>query len=312
MSGLAFPIVLGALALTTAWVVGAVALPGWALVARRWPVLARTALLAATLPALAALGVLLAGLLPGDPHLGSALGCHCSASMPAWLHLCPVHPAAALELVPPALGVLALGLWRPLRGAGALLREPTGQGMDRLAVTLVPLPEPTAVLVGWRFPSLAVDPRLWQALDPAGRDALLAHEQAHADRRDPALWWLLRGLTLLAPAFAAEALLRTWRQRAEVQSDALAARAVGDPLLVAETLLHCARLGLRGPTSNLAWTGGSLDDRVARLLTGSPAPSHRGDVGWRDFAVLGTLAAAVLGATPWVHHHVEHLLNLSL
>ncbi len=313
MTALAFPVVVLALMAAVAWLGGALLFPLHALLTQRYPVFARAIPLVASLPVVAALAIAAAALLPGDPHLDQPVGCHCASSMPAWSHLCPVHPAAALKALPLALVVLALWLPARARPLLALCREPLGVGQPSGLPVLAPLTQPTAALVGWLRPTVIVDPGLWDALTERERAAVLAHERAHLLRRDPTVLMALRTLTLAGPRAIGVHVTRVWLDHAETRADALAARAVGDPLLVAEALLRCARLGATGGPVTIGWTSGSLERRVRRLLVDDGRHvAATPDVGLADVFALGALGALALGATPWVHHHVEHLLNLSL
>lgn len=298
---IAFVVVLVAIALALAWGLAGLLYPAWAALSRRFPVAARGTLIVALLPALLAVGVIAASV--GPAWFESAFVCH---SGPGWLHLCWCHPANALTLLPAAVvGLLALlpGRLRVLRG----LASPRGEG-DGLRI--VDLPRPGALLHGWLRPSVVVDRRLWEVLDEDGRAALLAHEQAHIDRRDPLVLLLLRAATVFAPEQARAALLRAWLERAELRADALAVRTIGDPLVVAEALLRCARLQTGSPALALSWSGGSVERRVRALLGEVPADvSSRPDAGWWDALALAAVVAALVLASPGVHHHLEHLIN---
>ncbi len=312
MSTLAFLAVLAALGLGVAWTSAAVLYPAWARAAERSVGLARTAVGVAALPWLLGAAFVAAGLLPGDPHTGQLFGCHCAVSGPGWSHLCLVHPVSAVGFLPAAGVALVLLLPGRVTAWRRLLSEPRGSG-EGATPTRIDLPWPTALLVGWRRPSLVVDRRFWAALTPAERDAVVAHEEAHIARRDPAVLFLLRALGSIGPRGAGERLARAWLQRAEVSADARAAAAVGDPVVVAQALLRCARLGRpAAPRLAVGWTGGFLERRVQRLL--APAPlrtDDRPDVDRRDAALLLLSTLAVVSATPWVHHQLEHILNLS-
>ncbi len=313
MSTLAFLLVVTAMGLAVAWATAALVYPVWSRFAERSPRVGRSAVAAAALPWLVGAAFVAAGFLPGDPHTGQILSCHCAASGPDWAHLCPAHPASALGLLPLASLALALLLPGRLRRWRGLTREPVGSGAGGTP-TVLDLPRPTALLVGWLRPSLVVDRRLWAALSPNERDVVVAHERAHLGRRDPAVLMLLRALAAVGPRFAADRLARAWLRRAELSADAGAAHVVGDPLAVADTLLKCARLAGR-PDAALAvsWSAGAVEGRVRALLgttaldDGSGAP----DLGRRDAALLVACAIAAVVATPWVHHQIEHLLNLS-
>lgn len=312
LGALSLPVVVAALSLLVAWGSAALLVPLWTRAVRAWPGLGRTALLTAASPWLLGAAVAVAALFPGDPHIGQAFGCHCLDSMPAWMHLCPAHPAESLPLFVPALLVLGALLPGRLRGLSVVLRQPLGQGGGSTP-RVVDLPAPMVLLVGWWRPTLAVDRGLWLALSEGERAAVLAHERGHLRRRDPQVLALLRALLAIGPASSGETMARAWLERAELLADADAARAVGDSGLVAATLLRCARLGGTSPTLSLSWTGGSLERRIGALLdVRPPVGPARPDVGVVDgLALLGLLAGG-LGARPWLHHQLEHLLNLSL
>jgi len=308
MSALGFLVILVFLAGGSAFLAGALLFPLWTAACTARPSLARGTVVVAALPWLIGFSVLLAALLPGDPHLSQLLSCHCHGSMPEWVHLCPVHPGNSLALLPIAIAallVLAPGRIRALR---EVLAQPIGHGG---APVVTDLPAPTAILVGWLRPTLAIDRRLWTGLDPDHRRAILAHEDAHLGRRDPLVLHVLRLLCVLAPRRSGARLIKAWLHRAETTADAVAARHLGDPLLLASALLRCARLGARAPVPALSWTGGDLSDRVHRLMGSPGAPAEGPDAGLADGVLLVLLGLLVAASSPWVHHELEHLLNLS-
>ena len=316
MSAVALPLVALALAMTAAWLTAAALYPAWAALARRRLGLARWALLIAVAPWFVGAALAAAALVPGDPHLDQLFGCHCATSMPGWLHLCPVHPGEATLMVPAALLALIALLPGRLRALAALAAEPRGMGGGAEPMVL-DLPRRTAFLLGWRRPTLVVDRQLWSALSPAEQRAVIAHERAHLARRDPLVLMALSALVSVGPRASGVALMRAWLARAEVSADADAASALGDPVAVAEALLRCARLE-SGATLRLAWTGGGVEGRVRALLdaaapgAGRASSASRPDMGTVDIAALIVAAGLTLAATPWLHHQLEHLLNLSL
>jgi len=117
-------------------------------------------------------------------------------------------------------------------------------------------------------------------------EALLAHELAHIARRD----WLWNGLQC-----AIEALLffhpavwwlgRRVRREREHACDDLAVVACGNPIALAQALAGLARERHAASPLVLAARGGSLLQRITRLLSGPPAPGRGG-----AFTMLGTLA----------------------
>ena len=310
MSFFVLPAVALAFFLAASWATAAVTLPVFnAIVAHRTHI-ARWSMLVAALPVLVGATLALAAFLPGDPHLDHLLGCHCATSMPGWLHLCPQHPTTdPVVLIPTALVLVALVPGR-LRALDGLVREPLGTGRGA-SPTLVDLPQPMAVLAGWLRPSLLVDRGLWDTLEPVHRAAVLAHERAHLARRDPQVLAILRLLTGVAPQPLADRLLRQWLDHAEHRADAAASASV-DPILLAEALVACARLGSPNRLQ-LAWTSGRLDSRVRALLELKPgAHPAQPDARLVDLVTLMGATAALAANVPWLHHQVEHLLNLGL
>ena len=194
-----------------------------------------------------------------------------------WLGVTAARRTRALARVPvpPALAVAAAGV----RTAPVVCLA----GRDRVAFC--------AGL--WR-------PRLYVSLGAVGRlaadelAAVLAHEDAHARRRDP-----LRGLLRRAGAdvlFFAP-LVRHWdhrrRLRAELAADRAAVGHAGAPALAGALLgmVAAAPTGVTafGPTS----AGHAIDVRIA-ALTATPTPTDPVPVGTGATSVVGSLAVAAL------------------
>ena len=148
------------------------------------------------------------------------------------------------------------------------------------------------------FAARLLRPVIWLPLSlltrtPAAQlEALLAHELAHIARKDwlwngvqcviesllffhPAMWWLSKRI----------------RQEREHACDDLAVTACGDPIALAEALaaLECDRHSsvFSNPGLVLAANGGSLMQRVTRLLSGPPSRGR-----WGALAVLGALTVS--------------------
>src|SRR3954470_21817171 len=163
-----------------------------------------------------------------------------------------------------------------------------------LRSTLVDVP----TVIGWLKPVILVPASALSGLNPHQLEAIMAHELAHIRRHDylvnllqvvvetllfyhPAVWWLSR------------------RIRAERENccDDLAVSLCGDPFTYAQALADLE--GLRGPARRfvIAADGGSLVQRVRRLLG---APSHAGpSPGWlagsASVLVLLGIAAGTAG-----------------
>lgn len=212
---------------------------------------------------------------------------------PVWvfLHACARAWATAASLpVVLAFGlalsvwVLAIGHgWRHARGADEVLRlaaaratSPTAAvlaesrqlGIRRLIVA--DLPEPLAFCAGLLRPAVVVSSSLVTSLSPPALAAVLAHEAAHARRRDPLrqilAYAVARGLWM-APAARRGA--DHLRLRLEVAADRAAARYAGRRALAEALLaLHVQ------PVASHAVAGGSseLAARIDALVSGSAPP----------------------------------------
>ena len=131
-------------------------------------------------------------------------------------------------------------------------------------------------VIGWVRPVVLVPVSALAGMAPSQLEAILAHELAHIRRHDylvnllqtvvetllfyhPAVWWLSRRI----------------RIERENCCDDLAVSLCGDPYAYAQALADLEER--RGSVFALAASGGSLIDRVRRLLTAPahPAPGRR-------------------------------------
>jgi len=285
---------------------------------RRDPALrARVALGAAVAPSV--LPVLLLGLCFAPGVLGW-LGLHADHCVhhPGHPHLCLVHatvpfggPQAALLLAAGAgLAVAGVSVGRAAaRTRRTLARLRAGAAREIApGVHCVDSERPFSLTAGLAARGeIFVSSALARALAPEQLAAVVAHERAHARRRDG-----LRRLAAHAGSWAhgprlRRALLAELDLATERACDEEAGRRVGDRLLVAEAILAVERLLARapGPTSGplLAFGGSSVAARVTGLIEepGEPAPRAV----WLALPVV-TWAAASL-AEP-LHHVTEHVL----
>jgi hypothetical protein len=135
----------------------------------------------------------------------------------------------------------------------------------------------------------------WTRLTPAQRDALLAHELAHVRRLD----WLWNGVqsTVEALVFFHPAvwwLSRRVRQEREHACDDLAVATCGDAVALAEGLATLERQRRARPELVLAAQGGSLAQRITRLLVDAPPVRVRIPVGLVILLGLGSVVATRL------------------
>ncbi len=161
-----------------------------------------------------------------------------------------------------------------------------------------------AAAVGLLRPHIVLDPAFGAELDPAAREAVLAHERAHARHRDPLRVWLAQLATDLQWPFPpASTRLDTWLEALEIARDDEARRAgARGEDLASGLLLAARRAGIvrAGAIATLTSPSILLAARVNRLLAplrSEPAAPSRGRL-W-----FAALAAAVAAATwaGWTH-----------
>lgn len=150
------------------------------------------------------------------------------------------------------------------------------------------------VVVGWLRPVVLVPVGVLSGLPVAHLEALLLHELAHIKRRDylvnilqsaaeallfyhPAIWWVSGHI----------------RAERELCCDDVAVSIGGDVLSYARALAQL-ELSRPAPYAAAAANGGSLADRIARLL-GQPRPSVRSGLGPCVLALAILLVTAAVG-----------------
>jgi hypothetical protein len=151
------------------------------------------------------------------------------------------------------------------------------------------------------FRPLVVLPRDWREWDAAKLEAILAHEQSHVRRHDPAVQLLSalhRALLWFSP-------LNWWMHNrivrlAEEASDDAALAATKDRVSYAETLLQFIERGMQATH----WEGvamaryGKADDRIHRILDGTAISRGVTRIGLATILALGAavvfLAAAAI------------------
>jgi Zn-dependent protease with chaperone function len=251
------------------------------------------------------------------PSLGAALGLaadHCPAHA-GHVHLCLHHLPERGPGIAGALGLAGLAavaaatLARGVRSvllAVRLVRArtfelPSGAG-------LVASPRPFALTVGWLRPVVLVSTALVERLSPAQLAVVVAHERAHAARRDALAASAARVLSLAHLPFVRRELLADLALATEQACDEAAARACGDRVLVAETIVAAERAAASASplaTPGLAFGGGEVASRVESLLAAPRAGAPLRRLGWALLAAFAALAVAA----PHVHHWTETLLD---
>ncbi len=159
-------------------------------------------------------------------------------------------------------------------------------------------------VVGAFKPVILLPASVLVGLSPEQLEALLAHELAHIRRHDfavnvvqtlaetllfyhPAIWWLSRRI----------------RQEREHCCDDLAISVCGDVARYARMLVSVEGLRARVPQTSVAASGGSLVERIRRLL---PSPEQTRSPWITGIVVLATLVVLV-GSWQWSVGQVSNL-----
>jgi beta-lactamase regulating signal transducer with metallopeptidase domain len=165
------------------------------------------------------------------------------------------------------------------------------RGVQLCQSALVEVP----TVIGWLKPMVLLPASAFVGLTPAQLELILAHELAHVRRHDylvnlmqtavetllfyhPAVWWVSR------------------RMRIERENccDDLAVAAGGDAVSYARALAHLETLRAPLPAAAMAATGGSLLQRISRLVTPAPAHVARSSRWLAGITALGIVAVALL------------------
>lgn len=172
------------------------------------------------------------------------------------------------------------------------------------AFSVVDSSEPLAVSMGLFRPKVLISNGLMQSVSRAELTAIVEHEQAHCRRRDNLK-------KLLAFCGTIPSLLRK-RLRADLDlaleqcCDAAAARALGDPPLVAQTLIRVQKLARQGAREDRSgFDGANIEARVNALLQPPAEFANPGLVVVLAVAVIGLI---MLTPAP-LHHQIEKLLD---
>jgi len=235
--------------------------------------------------------------------------------------------AGTTESVSRTLGVLSFA------GAGLLLRASwraaaawqstarvlddwrrRGRALDGLDAPLpayaIDDPFPIVAVVGVLRPRLFVAERVLRECAPDEVAAMIAHECAHVSARDNLKRLLIRACPGL---FGVARLDRVWGAAAEEAADARAAGFDATARLnLAEALIHVARLAVPQvpPLASAFYLGGSIDDRVRRLIE---PPVNVEAPRWTRVVFPGALAlfaAAIVLVAPALHALMEQAVRL--
>jgi Zn-dependent protease with chaperone function len=169
---------------------------------------------------------------------------------------------------------------------------------------------PIVAVIGVLRPRLFVAERVLRECTPGEIAAMISHECAHVTASDNLKRLCVRACPAL---FGVAQLERLWSAAAEEAADARAAGSdAGARLDLAGALIRVARLAVpqTPPLASAFYLGGSIDDRVRRLVE----PSVEGtEARWMRLAFPGLLAVFVLAvvlAAPTLHAVMEQAVRL--
>lgn len=247
---------------------------------------------------------------------------HCTQHDDHHFHLCLVHGPAGIDLgrvwmvlglvaTPPAIRAVQV-VARVLRGRRLLAALRRLARPATATYTEVAYEAPFAFTAGLWHPRIYVTSGLLQLLDDKSRAAVLAHEAAHARRRDP----LMKLLAEFAGAFhfpgARRALLADLALACEQACDEEAAVSIGDRTAVADALVRLGRvMAVEFPvraTAMARFGEGRISARVHALLD---APKPRPRLPSTGAVLALAVVLATLLSAP-VHHATETVLGTLL
>ena len=251
------------------------------------------------------------------PSLGwIADHCGIAPSVHAHPHVCTIHPVVDL----PAVTLIAVGGFLAARLAFAVVAQLRAWGRAQLRLRalvrqssagergarVLPIGEPQAFVLGLVRPTLFVTEGLASGAGRDHLDAVLAHERAHIDRRDPLRRYLANfGLAFHLPLIAGE-ISAALGEAQELAADHRAAREVG-ARRVAHALVALSRSSARVPRHAFGFSVTDLETRVMALLETGPRPDQPRR---RTVAIAALLAVVAVAATAEsVHHGLESLLG---
>jgi Zn-dependent protease with chaperone function len=251
------------------------------------------------------------------PSLGAALGLttdHCPAHT-GHVHLCLHHLPTRGPGIVGALGlatfsiVAGSALVQGVRSAALAAILARAKSFELASgVGVVESSRPFAVTVGWFRPGVLVSTALLERLTPTQLEIVIAHERAHAVRRDALAVTAARLLTLAHLPSVRRRILADLTLACEQACDEVAAQACGDRVLVAETIVATERAAASmgpSPAVGLAFGGSEVVGRVESLLA---APID-GVGARRALWILLAAGAALASAAPHVHHWTETLVD---
>lgn len=235
-------------------------------------------------------------------HCHSNCGPHSPLSNSPWL----IWPGACAGAL--VLAGICRRLLRNLKSSRQLMRQLSAVSIDRGNWQLIPECHCLVFALGWWSPRIFITEGLMKRCRPGDIEIILAHEQAHARRKDNIRLLLGKLFLLPIPNRFTAPLMNDLTLLTESACDFSAARAYS-PLDIAETLLHVQKLVPAGhpQQGRLAFTGSEVELRIRALL--NPTMPERHYPGLTSLLSLGLLLLLTLAMLDPMHHGFEWLVH---
>jgi len=242
------------------------------------------------------------------------------------LHLCVFHGTSWAERawavgIVAFMGTLALARFvhhaTRLASARSALRQVEAVS-TRLAssageVWLAPGSKAFCFVAGLVRPKIFVSTAAWDRLTADERDAMLAHEAAHAEQGDVWKRSVLHVVSWFAAPLVGGVLLERWSSATERLCDHRAALRLGEPEAVARALVNVARSQPGGePVASACFmpAGSDVVERVEAVLAGG-GDGHRLArlFGLAALLVVSAVAISSVALADPIHHALETLVG---
>ncbi|HFX1916435.1 TPA: M56 family metallopeptidase [Pseudomonas aeruginosa] len=245
----------------------------------------------------------------------------CSAHADTLLHLCVWHPSSngqsawlwgALALLAGYAAWLAAraaaGLWRARRTLASLVRLSGRPGHpDKLRVLEVE--QPMALACGVGRGHILLSTSLMRRLNPMQLRVVLAHEQAHIANRDVLNRLTAAVLSSIQLPGVRRRLLRDLELALEQRCDFAAAKEVGCPVTVAETIVTVEKIFRQHAREQVPLTMAFFSDFVPERVEALLSSRHTSISYLGPMLGIFVLAFCSL-STGWLHFVAESLITV--
>jgi Zn-dependent protease with chaperone function len=240
-------------------------------------------------------------------------------------YLCPFHVSDHAEPGNVTSWLVLTGIMlfllvrtiRPIRSIYTAIREisqltRSGRAYRESGMIEVASEYPLAFTTGLRESVIVVASRLTEALSPASLNAVMAHEAAHRERRDP-LWKAVCSVAGVFYPFGVKSRLLAEHDLAcENACDRQASAVVGSGALVAKAILDVLRLSPHASEPSPVSAGfaeSHIERRLEALVGNAPADSDLPRWLWLPVAAS---AAALVFYADTLHHFADTVFQLFL